>query len=201
MDVSGLLRRAAALVSPDARSDAGACSNDAVDYLNHSEWELALDILTDFDGLTWHTVEYWDLLATAAGHMSREHDAAWCRWRASETRHGVIRVDLQLADPGTSGRRSPIPGAGVLRPMWAFSATPGPDTPRHIARMWVEFLPALPPGGRASVRLLPLAPESWAHLAPGDVITMYEAEPVSGVATIIQVLQAGGGAPGQPGDT
>jgi hypothetical protein len=33
-----------------------------------------------------------------------------------------------------------------------------------------------------------LQPEQWQHLKPGDVITMYEAQPATGIAEIIEVL-------------
>lgn len=38
------------------------------------------------------------------------------------------------------------------------------------------------------VRLAPLQPARWQHLKPGDVITMHEAQPVAGIAHIIEVL-------------
>ncbi|WP_392667750.1 hypothetical protein [Streptomyces sp. LN785] len=51
----------------------------------------------------------------------------------------------------------------------------------------MEHRPLLEPGGSATVRLAPLAPEHWSHLAPGDVITMYEGRPVAGTATLIEI--------------
>ena len=69
------------------------------------------------------------------------------------------------------------------------------DVPLHIAFLWVESGPELPAGGRAPVRLLPLTPENWSHVAPGDVITMHERQPVAGTATITQVLLPQGAGP------
>lgn len=177
-----LLRRAAALVPANAHSDAGCSAADVLEYLDQDEWEFALDLLGDFDGITWQTPEYWKLLAAAAEEMYLP--SAWFHWREAETRYGVIRVDLQLV-PGA--RKTPIPRAGVLRPLWDVG---GGDL--RTAQMWIESKPELEPGGRAVVRLLPLSPEAWRHLVEGDVITMHEAPPVAGEATVIQYRECWG---------
>ena len=62
----------------------------------------------------------------------------------------------------------------------------------HVARIWVESAPEISPGGRGEVRLLPLTPHDWKHLAPGDVITMHERRPTAGTAEIIETCFAGG---------
>jgi hypothetical protein len=188
MDVLRLLRHATALIPDDARSDAGLSAAEVSDYLDHDEWEIALGILQDFDGLGWQTVDYWDHLTASAEHMRLANDAQWCQWRRSETRHGIIRADLRLVSPEPTGRHTPIPGPGVLRPMWALGPSADGDATLHVARLWVESMPELPPSGRAPVRLLPLTPENWSHVAPGDVITMHDRRPVAGIATITQVL-------------
>ncbi|MFG2871491.1 hypothetical protein [Streptomyces sp. NPDC048338] len=54
-----------------------------------------------------------------------------------------------------------------------------------FARMSVEFAGALSPGDRAPVRLLPLTPERWRHLAPGDLITMYETSVAGRTAQVL----------------
>ena len=176
-----LLRRALGLVPDDARSDAGCSAADVREYLDQVEWEFALDLLGDFDGLAWQTPEYWKLLAAAAEEMYLP--SAWFHWREAETRLGLVRVDLQLV-PGA--RKAPIPGAGVLRPLWDVG---GGDL--RVARMWVESKPELEPGGRAVVRLLARSPEAWRHLAVGDEITMHEAPPVAGRATVIEYVGVG----------
>ena len=187
MDVPELLRRAADLVPPGARSDAGLCADDVRGYLREDEREVALSILEDFDGIQWQTVKFWDLLADAAQQMRLKGDATWCHWRRGETLYGIIRADLQLVDPDNGGRRTPVPGTGQLRPMWAINH-PGPETGTdlHVARIWVESAPEISPGERGPVRLAPLTPANWRHLAPGDVITMHEARPVSGTAKITE---------------
>ncbi len=58
----------------------------------------------------------------------------------------------------------------------------------NIARLWVEYAQELGPGETADVRPAPLSPEQWRHLKCGDVITMHEARPVAGTATVIEVL-------------
>jgi hypothetical protein len=188
MKVSELLRRATDLVPPSAGSDAGLCADDVHEYLRETEWDTALGILGDFDGIQWQTVEFWDLLADAAQQMRLRRDAAWFQWRKRETLHGIIRADLLLAAPDNGGRRTPVPGAGQLRPMWVISQ-PSPErgTDLHFARIWVESAPEIGPGGQGPIRLAPLTPANWRHLTPGDVITMHEGQPMSGIAAITEI--------------
>lgn len=106
----------------------------------------------------------------------------------AETRLGVIRAELVLRPAGETFRRAPIPGAGVLRPMWDIGNRRDDGTrDLDIARVWVEFAPDLAPGARAPVRLLPLTSARWRHLATGDRITMYETAAAGGTATILEV--------------
>ncbi|MEV4057215.1 hypothetical protein AB0J55_38930 [Amycolatopsis sp. NPDC049688] len=190
MDTTELLRRAAGLVPDDARSGAGFGAADVHDCLRQDDWEFALDILEDFGGVRWQTVEYWELLEEAARQLFLHRKVAWCQWRGWETRHGIIRADLRLVAPEAGGRRTPVPGEGQLRPMWALGrSVAGGRGDLHVARIWVEFAPALEPGGQGSVRLAPLVPPNWRHLAPGDSITMHERSPVAGTATITEVQQ------------
>ena len=188
MDVPELLRRATELVPLRARSDAGLCADEVRDYLRQDEWEVALGILEDFDGVQWQTVEFWDLLAGAAQQMSLSR------------RCGLVPVapgrDRPRHHEGRPASRRPRrwrsphagPWTGRLRPMWAIghpSAEKGADL--HVARIWVESAPEISPGGRGSIRLAPLTPANWRHLAPGDVVTMHERQSVSGTATITQI--------------
>ncbi|WP_327147380.1 hypothetical protein [Nocardia sp. NBC_01329] len=190
MDVSGLLHSAADLVPADARSDADLSKEDVREYLRHDEWEIALGILQDFEGIQWQSVDYWNLLADAAQQMWLQHDAAWCFWRGAETRcGGIIKATLQLIAPEAGGRRLPIPRTGQLRPMWAIGR---PDLARgfadlHIALIWVESASEIQPGGQGPIRLLPLTPDNWEHLKPGDIITMHEGQPPVGTAFITEI--------------
>lgn len=178
--MSELIRRAAALVPHDALSDSGSSVADVLDYLEHDEWELALDVLADFDGIDWQTPEFWDLLVKAADELHL--DVKWFHWRKGETLHGLLRADLELG-----ARQAPIPGAGVLKPLWNLG-----DGELRVAALWVESMPELAPGGRATVRLRPLTPQAWHHLVPGDVITMHEQpRPVAGTATVIEYARVG----------
>jgi hypothetical protein len=190
VSVPELLRQAIALIPSDARTDGALSVADADDYLTqHNEWELALDVMADFDGLTWQSVRYWDLLAEAAQQMRLDRAAAWCHWRGYETRHGIIRADLQLLGADLGGRQIPIPGPGVLRPMWDLGEHTDTDSGLLVARIWVESMPELPPGEHGPIRLAPLTPERWQRLAPGHQITMHEKRPTAGTATITQVLK------------
>lgn len=188
MDVPDLLRCAADLVPVSARSEAGLSADDVREYLRHGEWEVAMVILEDFGGIRWQTIQYWDLLVAAAQQMWLGSDAAWFQWRRSETLHGLIRADLQLVAPDAGGRHLPVPGDGRLRPMWSIGRTTTEGhADLHIAFIWVESAPEIPPGGHGPVRLLPLTPLGWRHLEPGDVITMHEQRSVAATATITQV--------------
>lgn len=166
---------------------------DAREYLDHHEWEVALDLLTELGDAYPADTSFWDVLALAAHQMRLDRTETWCHWRRQETIHGIIRADLQLMPPAApGGRLTPIPGPGVLRPLWHIgdvTATGEPDL--YVARIWVEYAPDLPPGARGSVRLAPLSPERWRRLSPGDVITMHEGMPASGTATIIEATFPG----------
>ncbi|NDU74599.1 hypothetical protein GWI34_18460 [Actinomadura sp. DSM 109109] len=192
MDVPDLLRRATALIPPDVRSDAGLGAGDVEDYLVHDDWESALLILEDFDGVQWQTVRYWDLLIAAARQLWLGSDVAWLRWRRSETLHGLIRADLRLLPPEEGGRSLPVPSDGRLRPLWSVGrTTPHGHDDLSVAAVRVESAPEIPPGGSGAIRLLPLTPLNWRHLEPGDTITMHEGNPVRGTATITQIEIAG----------
>ena len=65
------------------------------------------------------------------------------------------------------------------------SPTGGPAV--SIAALWVENMPALEPGGRAAVRLVPFTPSQRVHVRPGRQITMHEDRTVAGTAVILDV--------------
>ena len=46
---------------------------------------------------------------------------------------------------------------------------------------------AVEPGGRATVRLVPLTPSHWTHVRSGQQITMHEDRTVAGTAVILEV--------------
>lgn len=72
--------------------------------------------------------------------------------------------------------------------MWAIDH-PDPETGAdlHVAVIWVESATEVRPGEQGTIRLAPLTPANWRCLAPGDVITMHERQPVSGTATITEI--------------
>lgn len=189
MDIADPLRQAAVMVPRSATSEAGTTVVDAIDYLDHNEYEIALDILTELGDAYAAETSFWTLLADAAAEMNLHRAEAWCHWRAAETVHGIIRADLQLLSPAQPGaRRTPIPGDGVLRPLWNIGIVMPEGRPDlRVARIWVERAPELEPGARGPIRLAPLSPEGWRYLQPGDQITMHEQAPPAGTATITQV--------------
>ncbi|MFE6841372.1 hypothetical protein [Streptomyces sp. NPDC057686] len=188
MDVVGMLEAASLLVPEGVAAENGVTVSEVWEYLAHDEWEIALDLLEEF-GDGWSAPPgFWEELERAAGMLGFERSREWCRWRGAETRLGVIRADLVLRPAGGTFRRTPVPGAGVLRPMWDIGNRRDDGAPElDIARLWVEFAGDLAPGARAPVRLLPLTAERWRHLAPGDRITLYETAVAGGTAEILEV--------------
>ncbi|MFB7232561.1 hypothetical protein ACFCY9_33025 [Streptomyces fimicarius] len=188
MDVVRILEAASLLVPESVATDDDVTASDVWDHLAHDEWEVALDLLQELGEAWTAPVGFWDELERAAEALGFERSREWCRWRATETRSGVIRADLALLPAGEGPRSTPIPGGGVLRPMWDTGERKGGGVPAlDIARVWVEFARELAPGARAPVRLLPLDPARWTHLVPGDRITLYETALPGGTATILEV--------------
>jgi hypothetical protein len=153
------------MVPPEVRS------TDLLDYLELEEWELALQLLGEFDGHTWQTPRYWALLAEAAAET--DQDDAWFQWRCVESIQGVLRVELTLAVDA-----EPLQARGE-RPMWDVTGKH-----QRAAALWIESKPVLGPGERATARLRPFVPPAWAHLIRGDAITLLGSSP--GTAKIIE---------------
>lgn len=188
MDVSELLESASLLVPEGIATGNDITVQDIWDYLAHDEWEIALGLLEELgDGRTIPPA-LWEKLADAAEELRLERSAAWCHWRCSEIRRGVIRAELTLRPAGEGRRTTPICGAGVLRPMWDIGhLSPTGERMVSIASLWVENTPALEPGGQATVRLRPLTPSHWTHLRPGQRITMHEDRTVAGSAVVLEI--------------
>jgi hypothetical protein len=196
VDVPELLERAAVMVPLGVTSDAGAAVADVREYLDHNEWEVAVDLLAELDEGWPVTTGWWDLLIEAAEQMWLPNAAAWYHWRRWETLRGCIRAELRLVPAAEGGRRTSVPGQGVLRPLWDIglrTAAGSPDL--QVARIWVEHMPELAAGGSGMIRLAPLTPASWRGLRPGHTITMHERRPVAGTAAIIETTKP---VPGQP---
>ncbi|MGA4843396.1 hypothetical protein [Streptomyces sp. G45] len=188
MDVPELLERASLLV-PEAVADAGDVTvSDVWEYLVQDEWEVALSLLEELSGVQALPPALWEALADAAEELRLGRSAAWCRWRWCEARSGVIRADLALRPAAEARRKTPVPGAGVLRPLWDIGArSPSGGPAVGVAALWVENLPSLAPGGRAAVRLLPLTPAHWRHVTVGQRIALHEDRTVAGTTTVLEV--------------
>ncbi|MFD8259601.1 hypothetical protein ACFV19_11790 [Streptomyces griseoluteus] len=151
---------------------------------------MALDVLIEIADVHPVSITFWEMLAEAGRQMMLDRSRRWCEWRGWEVKHGTIRATLTLLEVG--GRQSAFSGDGWLRPLWDIGhRTAARQQGLNIARLWVEFAPELGPGETADVRLAPLQPEQWQHLKPGDVITMHEAQPATGIAEVIEVLPPG----------
>lgn len=148
MDVLELLVSASLLVPEESATENDLTVSDIWDYLAHDEWEIALGVLEEFGDGDPLPLGFWEKLAGAAEQLGLERSADWCHWRCSEFRNGVIRADLTLLPAAEARRTTPIPGGGVLRPMWDIGhLSPAGERAVSIARLWVEDLPSLEPGG------------------------------------------------------
>ncbi|WP_405891712.1 hypothetical protein OG427_39285 [Streptomyces sp. NBC_00133] len=189
MDDAFTLLRRVDLLPEDAVAENGQTVGDVREGIGRQEWEMVLGILIEIGDVHPVPVDFWELLAEAARQMMLDRSRRWCQWRGWEVQHGTVRATLSLVGAEEGGRRSAFSGDGRLRPMWDIgNRTADGERELSIARLWVEFAEKLGPGESADVRLAPLRPERWRHLKCGDVITMHEAGPVAGTATVIEVL-------------
>ncbi|MFC5958894.1 hypothetical protein ACFP51_32005 [Streptomyces pratens] len=188
MDVPELLEAACLLVPEAAATENDVTVGDVGEYLVHEEWKVALGLLEDLGDGPPLPLTFWEALADAAEQLRLERSTAWCHWRCSEIRNGMIRADLRLRPVTGARRRTPVPGAGVLRPMWDIGhRSPAGEKAVSIGRLWVENRPFLEPGGRATVRIVPLTPSQWKHVETGRQITMHEDRTVAGTASILEI--------------
>lgn len=149
------------MVPADVVNEAGVTVVDVREYLDHDEWEVALDLLADFDTGWRPPTAWWDRLIDSAEMMGLSDAAAWCRWGRWESIHKTVRAELRLLSPAEGGRQTPVPGKGILRPLWDIGRrTAAGDPDLLVARIWVESALALPPAATGSVRLGPLSPAS-----------------------------------------
>ncbi|MFE2769435.1 hypothetical protein ACFXGD_24860 [Streptomyces albidoflavus] len=193
MDLPALLASASLLVPEEDASENDLTVRDVWELLVGDDWETALRLLEELAADAGPPpAEFWDRLGEAAGQYGLERSAAWCHWRSAELRNGMVRAELTLRPAGEARRTTPVPGAGVLRPLWDIGGrSPTGERAVSIAALWVEGLPHLEPGASATVRLLPLTPAHWGHLRPGARITMHEDSTVAGTAVVLEVGQAG----------
>ncbi|NEC64252.1 hypothetical protein [Streptomyces sp. SID9727] len=190
MDVSEVLEAASLLVPEETATENDITVREVWDYLDHDECEMALVLLEELGDARSLPVAFWEQLAEAAEELQLERSARWCDWRCSEIRNGVIRADLTLRPAAEVRRTTPIPGDGVLRPMWDIGRlSPTGGRAVSIAGLWVENMPMLEPGGQATVRLVPLTPSHWTHVQPGQQITMHEDRTVAGTGVILEVCR------------
>lgn len=181
-----LLAQALGFIPDDVVSEATTAA-DVRDYLAHDEWEVALSLLEELGDSARPPAQFWDLLVHAGQLMRADDHVTLCRWWAGEARNGVIRAEFELTKPAGGGRQEPVPGRGQFRPLWNIGhRDPGGQAALSVARVWVEWAPSPAPGGSGAVRLAPLVPEQWRHLAAGDIITMHEGGPAVGTAMIIE---------------
>ncbi|MGW7072726.1 hypothetical protein ACWGII_37000 [Streptomyces sp. NPDC054855] len=188
-DAFTLLRKAVDLLPEDAMTENGVTVGDVREDIKRQEWESVLGLLIEFGDVHPISLDFYELLAEAARQMMLDRSRRWCEWRGWEVRHGTVRATLSLPEVENGGRRSAFAGDGRLRPMWdiGYRTTDG-ERELSVARVWVEFAEEIGPGETADVRLAPLSPAQWRHLKCGDVITMHEARPASGTATVIEVV-------------
>ncbi|MET8046193.1 hypothetical protein ABZU75_01210 [Streptosporangium sp. NPDC005286] len=160
-----------------------------MECLEDDDWETALILLEDLGDAHPQPPKFWSLLADAARLIWLREDADWYEWRSSEARNGALQAELCLVRTEDGGRALSVPPGRLLRPVWDIDRrTPEGESLLSIASLWVEGRDPLKPGECARVRLIPLTPEHWKHLKPGDVITMHEMRPPVGTARITEVM-------------
>lgn len=72
--------------------------------------------------------------------------------------------------------------------MWDIGRlSPTGDASVSMAGLWVEDMPFLEPGGRATVRLVPLTSSHWKHVEVGQRISLHEDRTVAGTAVVLEV--------------
>jgi hypothetical protein len=192
MDVPALLQAACLLVPEATATENDVTLDDVWEYLIHDEWEVALGLLEHFGDGRPLPLTFWEALADAAEQLRLERSTAWCQWRCSELRNGMVRADLTLRPATDARRKTPVPGPGVLRPMWDIGRRSSTGQRAvSIGGLWVESMPALEPGGRATVRIVPLTPSHWRHVRTGQQITMHEDRTVAGTATVLEIRPPG----------
>jgi hypothetical protein len=113
VDVADLLARATAMVPADVVNEAGVTVADVREYLDHDEWEVALDLLADFDGLATD-----DRLVGSADRQRRVDAARRCR--------RVVSMGPVGEHPRDRPRRVATP---VAHRRWPANADPGQGHP------------------------------------------------------------------------
>ena len=96
-----------------------------------------------------------------------------------------LRVRLRVLATAEGGRSSPF--FHDYRPDWDIGSHEGG---LNGAPIWIEGQASVAPGSEATVRLVPLAPEFWGHVAPGMEIAMHEGPRVVGAGVVIEVCTA-----------
>ncbi|MFF4988599.1 hypothetical protein ACFY19_15475 [Streptosporangium saharense] len=175
---------------------AGACTEEAgsriasvMECLEGDDWEAALILLEDLGDAHPQPSEFWGLLVEAARLLWLEKDAEWYGWRGYEAQNGAIWAELRLLSTEGGGRLAPLPPRGRYESFWDIGRrTPEGKLAVNFAFLWVEGNHPIQPGGCVPVRLLPLTPEHWRYLNPGDVIMMHEGWPPVGVARVTEVM-------------
>ncbi|MHA4950687.1 hypothetical protein ACX27O_25495 [Micromonospora sp. SD19] len=110
MDVADLLARPVAMVPADVVNDAGVTAVDVREYLEHDEWEVALDLLADLD-MGWRPpTAWWDLLIDSAELMWLSETAA----RAAGAGERASTVKGEPVRPTRKHRRSLTSAARIL---------------------------------------------------------------------------------------
>ncbi|RZT77805.1 hypothetical protein EV382_0965 [Micromonospora violae] len=94
------------MVPADVVNEAGVTVMDVREYLDHDEWEIALDLLADLHTGWRPPTAWWDLLIDSAELMWLPDAAAWCHWGRWESIHGTVRAELRLLSATEGGRRS-----------------------------------------------------------------------------------------------
>ncbi|MFI5851544.1 hypothetical protein ACIA7R_27555 [Micromonospora chalcea] len=180
-----------AMVPADVVNEAGVTVVDVREYLDHDEWEVALDLLADLDTGWRPPTAWWDRLIDSAEMMGLSDAAARCRWGRWESIHRTVRAELRLPSPAEGGRQTPVPGKGILRPLWDIGRRTAAGRPGFARGTHLGGVSAGVAAGRHRVGPpWPAVPSLWRYLQPGMTISMHEGRPTLGTATITETSYA-----------
>jgi len=102
----------------------------------------------------------------------------------SVSRFGCLVVRLRLVHPDDGGRRHPV--LAGWRVAWNVGNRADGQRPDNDAIIVPEGASSISPGATGMVRLVPVYPNSWDHVKPGDVLQMRDGNRVIGLAAVVE---------------
>jgi translation elongation factor EF-Tu-like GTPase len=98
----------------------------------------------------------------------------------------TYRARLRVLPADESGRHAPIQ-TGYRCEFWLGVVQEGTRVHNDAAIYLEDPRTELAPGAEGTVLIVPVVPESWTHLRPGDEVQLQEGDHVVGIATIMEI--------------